>query len=50
MTKEEKIEAKEIFDEWTTFIEDRVDSWAATAPTEIVKHLDYSSESLKDIF
>lgn len=49
MTKEDKIEAKEIFDEWTTFIEDRVDAWSANAPEEIVKYLDYSPESLKEI-
>lgn len=47
MTEEEKNIAREVFDEWTTFIEDRVDEWSANAPKEINEALDYSPESLK---
>ncbi|MCT4613898.1 MAG: hypothetical protein N4A49_03370 [Marinifilaceae bacterium] len=47
MTEEEKNKAKEIFDEWTTFIEDRVNEWFTSAPQEITNALDYSPESLK---
>lgn len=49
MTEEEKLEAEEIFIEWTTFIEDRVDEWSVNVPKEIAESLDYSPESLKDV-
>lgn len=47
MTKDEKITAKEIFIEWTTFTEDRIEEWSKNAPKELVDTLDYRPESLK---
>lgn len=49
MTEKEENIKREIFNEWTTFIEDRVNEWSANAPKEVAEILDYSPESLKSI-
>lgn len=49
MTEEEKEDKKAVFMEWTTFIEDRVNSWLESANPEIREYLDYSPESLERV-
>ena len=47
MTEEEKEEKREVFTEWITFIEDRVDSWKESLDLDFANRLDYQPESLK---
>lgn len=39
-------ERNEVFIEWLTFIEDRVNEWKETIPTELAERLDWTPDSL----